>query len=190
MPQRKMLSLWKIRSVSLAPIHYSGQKTHTEAALKRHVGRVDSVGGVLDVEEEQFIWEGHPSHKKDLSFYVCCALLSWLIVPILIAGWRYLETKHRVYLLTSERLRVSHGVLSKRMDELELYRVKDTSVEEPFWFRVFGLGNIIIETSDRSTPQVTLFAIPEARMLRESIRGAVEKRKDAKGVREVDFAQA
>ena len=73
------------------------------------------------------------------------------------------------------------------MDELELYRVKDYRLENPFFLRMFSLGNIVLETSDRSSPVVRINAIQNAEELREKIRNCVETRRDQKGVREVDF---
>ncbi len=37
-------------------------------------------------------------------------------------------------------------------NELELYRVKDIVLNEPFLLRLVGLSNIVLVTSDRSTP--------------------------------------
>ena len=140
------------------------------------------------MDEERTLWKGHPSPKKDLGFYVVCTLLSPLILPLVAMLVRYLNTKFYKIEVTSERIRITTGILSKRMDELELYRVKDTRVEEPFFLRLFGLGNIVIATSDQSHPALTLEAIPETRALREDLRGCVEKLRDRKRVREIDYA--
>ena len=139
-------------------------------------------------EEEQTVWEGHPSHVKDLGFHIVCGLFCWLIFPLGFMLWRYLSTRFRHYELTNERLRLTRGVLSKRMDELELYRVKDSSIDQPFFLRLFKLANVVIRTSDVSTPRITLQAVPDAQAIRESLRGCVEKMRDKKRVREVDFS--
>jgi uncharacterized membrane protein YdbT with pleckstrin-like domain len=94
------------------------------------------------------------------------------------------------YEITSERIRVSSGILSKRTTALELYRVKDYTLEAPFLYRLFRLGHIRLQTSDRSNPEMLLRAIPGARKLMDVIRLNVEKRRDLKRVREVDFDEA
>ena len=53
--------------------------------------------------------------------------------------------------------------------------------------RLVGLGNIVLETSDKTTPQLTIPAIAGAPVLLEKLRAEVEKRRDRKRVREVDF---
>ncbi len=138
-------------------------------------------------EEEATIWEGHPSHIKDLGFHLVCILLSPLILPLGMMLWRYLDTKFQQYEVSNERIRVTRGILSKRMEEMELYRVKDTAIDQPFFLRLFKLANLVIKTSDASTPRIVIPAIPEARVLRENLRGCIEKMRAKKGVREVDY---
>ena len=139
-------------------------------------------------EEETIIWKGHPSHVKDLGFHVVCGLFAWLVLPLGFMLWRFLTTKFTEYEITSERLRITKGVLSKRMDETELYRVKDTSIDQPFFLRLFKLANLELSSSDSSTPHVTLFAIADARVTRENLRGCIEKMRIKRGVREIDYS--
>jgi uncharacterized membrane protein YdbT with pleckstrin-like domain len=139
-------------------------------------------------DEERPLWEGHPSHLKDLGFHLVCLALAPLIVPLALMLWRYLDTRCERYEVSSERIRVTRGILSKRMDELELYRVKDTTLVQPFFLRIFGLAHLVIDTSDASTPRLVVPAIPQARMLRENLRGCVEKMRAKKGVRELDYS--
>lgn len=80
-----------------------------------------------------------------------------------------------------------HGVFNKKMDDLELYRIKDYKLDRPLFLRLFSLGNVILETSDKSHPTLTVRAIPDAEELRETLRTYVEQRRDQKSVREVDF---
>jgi uncharacterized membrane protein YdbT with pleckstrin-like domain len=137
--------------------------------------------------DETIIWSGGPSQLKNLKIYILCFLFCWLIVPIFIAIWKWIELRCLQYELTTQRLKTRHGILNKHIDELELYRVKDTSLELPFWQRIFGLGTVMMDTSDRSTPQVKMEAIPDAQEVREMLRTHVESLRDKKRVREIDF---
>ena len=69
------------------------------------------------------------------------ALFCRLIVPIFIVLTRYLQTKNKVYELTTERLKITEGVFSKVTDTLELYRVKDLETRQPFLYRTFDVCN-------------------------------------------------
>lgn len=107
--------------------------------------------------------------------------------PPLITLWRWLVVKNIKFELTTERLKTYHGVLNKHTDDMELYRVRDYKVERPFFLRLFSLGNVILMTSDKTTPTVVISAIKKSEEVREKIRPLVEARRDAKKVREIDF---
>ena len=108
-------------------------------------------------------------------------------ISLLILLYKLLNIKMTVYELTTERLRYSHGILSKTTEELELYRVKDIGLKEPFLLRIFGLGTIHLVTSDKSHPEFTLIAIRGIKEKRDSIRDNVERLRKEKRVSEIDF---
>ena len=140
-------------------------------------------------EQETLIWEGHPSQWSNFVAFFLCVLLCWLVVPIFIGLWRWLETRCFIYRITNERIVMTRGVLTKRTEELELYRVKDATLIEPFWLRLVSLGNIVLTTSDRTTPIVSITAVPNAAGLREELRRSVERMRALKGVRETDVGE-
>ena len=131
-------------------------------------------------EEELTIWEGRPSHVKDLGYYSLCLILAPLIVPLALMLWRYLDTRFHQYDITNERLRVSKGVLSKRTKETELYRVRETSLDQPFFLRLFRLANVVITIADPAKQAIVIRAVPQAAALRENLRQCVETMRDKK----------
>src|SRR5256885_9690841 len=139
---------------------------------------------------EETIWRGTSSQWKNWGLFVLCALLCWLIVPIFIALARYLQTKCKVYELTSERLKTTEGVFSKVTDTLELYRVKDIETRQPFLYRLCGIENVQLNTSDSSSPFVLIEAIRHHVGLADKIRNQVETIRQQKGVREIDVERA
>lgn len=139
--------------------------------------------------QETLIWEGSPSQWTNFKLFFVCALLCWLIVPIFIALWRWLETSRHVYRITSQRIIITQGVMTRRTDQLELYRAKDTSLLEPFWLRIFKLGHVDLVTSDPTTPFLRLQAVPNAAALREQLRTAIEGLRVSKGIRELDIGE-
>jgi uncharacterized membrane protein YdbT with pleckstrin-like domain len=131
---------------------------------------------------EQAVWSGCPSQWQNLWAWAACILL----VPIPWAVWRALVTRSTRYELTTQRLKTTRGVFNRVTDDIELYRVKDTHFQQTFWQRMVGIGDIVLSTSDTSTPVVTLADIHDAEGVRERVRGLVEQRRDAKRVRELD----
>lgn len=91
-----------------------------------------------------------------------------------------------MYELTDQRLKTTHGIITKVTDDLELYRVRDTRMQQGLWQRVLGLGDVILATTDTTSPEVRLRWLPDAEGLRERIRGLVEARRTAKQVRTLE----
>lgn len=136
---------------------------------------------------EQTIWKGSSSHFVNLGTYLVCGFFSWLIFPLFIALYKWLQNKCRVFEITTERIKISRGVFSRRTDEVELYRVQDYVLEEPFRLRLFHLGNIVVTSSDNTNPVVLIEGIPDAAELRDQIRTSVERCRDRKRVRVTEF---
>ena len=111
-------------------------------------------------------------------------LLFWTIIFPLIA---YLKTRFTIYELTKTRLRLKTGIFSQQIEDTELYRVRDYSIDKPFWFRIFGLGHIKVLTSDKSNPEITLYAVSKIENTAELIRQNVEVARKKSGTREIDY---
>jgi len=60
------------------------------------------------------------------------------------------------YVITSERIKVSKGLLGKDYENFELVRIQDIDVSRGLGERMIGLGDIHIKGADPSTPELTL----------------------------------
>lgn len=137
---------------------------------------------------EKTIFKGSPSQLTNIPFYFVCLLLTPIFgLGILMFLVRFLKTKFTKIEITEERIIEQTGILSRKTDETELYRVKDIRLDEPFLLRMFGLSNILIITSDKTSPIISLFGIKDGNKLRKELRDLVELRRDKKGVRERDL---
>ena len=116
------------------------------------IGLVVSTAGLL------FLRAGTaPSATTDVDLR---SVYPWIIVAIWVlcgvgALVSYLKVSTTKYVLTSERLRVTTGVLSTRTEDLELRRVRDSIILRPLWARMAGLGDVQILSADASTPRAT-----------------------------------
>jgi uncharacterized membrane protein YdbT with pleckstrin-like domain len=136
---------------------------------------------------EETIWRGTASQLKNLGCFILCFLFCWLIVPIFIGLRRFLETRNEVYELTTERVKMSRGIFSKVTETLELYRVKDIETLQPFIYRIVGLENIKVNTSDLSSPLILIDGIPQEVGFADKLRNQVEIIRAQKKVRELDI---
>ena len=110
-----------------------------------------------------------------------------LVIPLIMVVIQYLTTNSKVYELTNERLKITHGLFSKATDTLELYRVKDIETRQPFISRLVGIENVQLNTSDASSPVVLIDAIPKTVGLGYLTRNQVEIIRQQKRVREIDI---
>lgn len=138
------------------------------------------------VPDTPVIWTASEGHVDNLGYYAICLAFCWLLFPLVAMGIRYLGTALHCYELTPQRLKERTGILSRQTEELELYRVKDIAVEQPAMQRLFGRGRVVLQTSDRSTPTVTLNCVRTPREVACLLREHVEKCRVLKGVREID----
>ena len=155
--------------------------------------------------EEQSLWKGSSSQWLNLGpFAVALIAAAGILVaslffppaaialalPVFYLVWRYLVVRTQVFELTSERLRVTRGVINQKVDEIELYRVKDSQMVRSWWMRLTGLASIVMQTSDRTLPSLVIPAIHGGEQVRELLRKHVELQRDRKRVREMDFEEA
>lgn len=136
----------------------------------------------MDPRADETIWQDHSSQWINIIPFVLCIL----ILPIPWAIYRYLKVRCTSYTLGVQRLRLSRGILNRSYDDLELYRVKDTSLTRPFLQRLVGLGTVTLITSDASHPTLTIPAITDAHRVHDVIRDQVETMRRERGVREFD----
>ena len=134
--------------------------------------------------EEKIIYEGSPSQWINFKVFLLCGLFCWLIVPIFIALYHYLEIKCTKTTITTKRIIIERGLFSKRTDEILLKRVTDTKLFEPFLLRLVGLANLTVYSTDKTRPELQIAAIYNGRTIWNELRAAVEV--ERKEVREFE----
>lgn len=153
--------------------------------------------------QEQIVWEGSQSQVLNFGIFISMGIVSLIIlvlsllffplaavlviIPLIYIFIKWLIVKNHRYKVTTERIFYTTGIFSKKTEALELYRVRDVDMYEPFWQRLFKLGNIALTTSDKTSMNFLLKAVPSPAELMNNIRKNVEQRRDVKRVRGVEF---
>ena len=86
------------------------------------------------------------------------------------------------YKLTKDKLLIESGFLSKKEEEVRLYRIMDLTLNRPFWQRIWGLGTIHCYTADKSTPEFDVLKIKNAEYIKNLLSDMVEEERDKKRV--------
>lgn len=87
------------------------------------------------------------------------------------------------YKLAEDRLFQETGFLSTKYEEVVLYRVRDISLKRTLWQKMFGVGTVIVQSSDASLPVMTIKNIKNSFNVKEQIHSSVETIKLARRVR-------
>lgn len=113
----------------------------------------------------------------------CLYFTSLFLILRIIYGLVYFKLlKYELY---KDHIVTKEGVFVNRLNFLELYRVKDYSVYQSFFMKIFNIMNIQLITSDRTSPILNLKGIPKSNIFNQ-IRENVEEQRKIKGVREFD----
>jgi uncharacterized membrane protein YdbT with pleckstrin-like domain len=108
-------------------------------------------------------------------------LLAWWLSPYFIlfslavcgAAWyRLLYIRSFQYLITAEYIRVTRGIFFKRVDQLEMFRVKDYIITQSFMLQIFKLMYLTLKSTDPENPVIQFQGIPES-TITDTIRDRV-----------------
>ena len=88
------------------------------------------------------------------------------------------------WIITREQIKIYQGVLSKRINYIELYRVYDYEEKQSFIQSLINNTNIYIYSGDKSTPELLMNGLKANSDIIQTIRNRVEEQKKKKGIYE------
>ena len=160
--------------------------------------------------ERKELFRGRSSHSTELKLHVLGSLLCiagfvlavflffasfgllsiiglvLILIGSLLVGLAFLRIASVSYRVDTLRVEVERGILQKRIDNLELWRVKDIQFRQTLVQRMLSVGDVVLVTSDASNPQIELRGIPKPRDLYDSLRDAVDTVRRGRGVMGVE----
>lgn len=180
------------------------------AALSRGAS-VASAGAVLPKTDAIPIFGGVPSWRARFWSYVGAvgvmvlaavlavalrvvkpAAVSWTLslsvgTVIALAGgiwWLVLNVTRRSiqYKITTRTIDIESGVFSKRIETLQLWKVRDLEYSQSFLDRLLNVAQIKIVTHDVTNPTLVLWGVPESREIFDRLKDAVELSRQARNV--------
>jgi uncharacterized membrane protein YdbT with pleckstrin-like domain len=115
---------------------------------------------------EEVVFEGHPSWRAVLSFYVYGVLgaaviavivalivsvavgiivFAALVALVVVAG--LVKRTATVYMVSSQRLYIRRGILAKRVQQTRIDRVQNVNTEQTFLNRILRVGTVDFDTA-------------------------------------------
>ncbi len=131
---------------------------------------------------EELLYQGRPAVIQGIGGLLLAILTLGISVLV-----NYIATRGTSYKITTQRIVIERGVFSKRMEQVDLYRVVDYIVERPFGQRIMGTGNIVLEAMDKTTPEIRIDGVKtDVVALYERLRYCTEQEKKKRNVRVLD----
>jgi uncharacterized membrane protein YdbT with pleckstrin-like domain len=127
---------------------------------------------------EEIVFEGHPSWRGVLSFYVygvVAAVLVGIVVgviagpvagsgvavagiaAVLLGGLLKRIATH--YVVTTQRLRIRRGILAKKVQQTRLDRVQNVNTDQRFIDRILRVGTVDFDTAGTDDSDFTFHGI-------------------------------
>jgi uncharacterized membrane protein YdbT with pleckstrin-like domain len=134
------------------------------------------------VQPEEVIWEGRPTWRAWAGTWI----LGWVLLPVLVGafllGSVWIQIRSRRWKLTSRRIEIESGFLSRRVDTLELWRVRDVEFRQTLMDRMTGVASISITAHDEGSPVLDVRGLPGGREIYDRLMNAVMQARQQRGV--------
>lgn len=101
--------------------------------------------------------------------------------------WCGLPWTFTVYSFDEERFFMKRGMFTIKEDEIRLYRILDLSLKRNFIQRIFGLGTITVDSSDKSMKCFEIKNIKHARDFKELLSQKIEEERMRKRISGREF---
>jgi uncharacterized membrane protein YdbT with pleckstrin-like domain len=115
---------------------------------------------------EEVVFEGHPSWRALLSYYVS-AVGGALVVAVIVAVaasvgigvavgvvlilfallYGFVKRMATVYMVSTQRLYIRRGILSKRVQQTRIDRVQNVNTDQSLFERVLRIGTVDFDTA-------------------------------------------
>ena len=113
-----------------------------------------------------------------LSMWVALLLSLFLV-------YRFIYLRRIRYRIGSEQLVCEHGIIWRKTDYMELYRIVDFTENQSLLQQLCGLKTVSIFSMDRNTPRLDLTGIRRRDDIVTLVRERVEYNKRKKGIYEI-----
>jgi membrane protein YdbS with pleckstrin-like domain len=162
-----------------------------------------------DEGERKMLYDGSPSWKAFLGYYIIIVFAALIVMAILRAGFEDATTtlgtktmhvlvpillavafgfgvmfyrKSIKFRVTTTVIEWERGLLSKRIDVLQLWRIRDVVYKQNLVDRILGIAHVEIVASDATNPDLEIVGMPASRQLFEQLRDSIEIQRQAKNV--------
>jgi uncharacterized membrane protein YdbT with pleckstrin-like domain len=140
---------------------------HAKTLIRPLLFAVLVVAGALVLEVVIPSGSAAPAERLVVAVVAILALMLWLMVPVL--RWRT-----TIYELTTRRLRVRDGIVTRHGRDIPLARINDVSFSKGLLDRLLGSGRLVVESASEHG-QIVLTDIPRVEYTQATLFRLVEE---------------
>jgi uncharacterized membrane protein YdbT with pleckstrin-like domain len=144
----------------------------------------------IESDDELEVFTLTPSGRAFLGELLLGVVLLPVAIGIVFLVDVWIRRRSIQYRLTNQRLFIRTGLIAKKVDELELFRVKDVKVNQTILQRLLGVGSITVLSSDDSSPELTLIGILKPEDVKETIRTCYRAARKREGMGTTEFVSS
>ncbi|HZW95205.1 MAG TPA: PH domain-containing protein [Candidatus Eremiobacteraceae bacterium] len=97
-------------------------------------------------------------------------VLGCLVASSIIAIHFYLKSRGIHYEITTQRIKLERGVLSKVQENLELFRIDHFELRKPLGMRLLGQARLHLFSSDAELGNFSIYGVPGLEGIAETLR--------------------
>jgi membrane protein YdbS with pleckstrin-like domain len=98
--------------------------------------------------------------------------LSLMALAVLVLFFKIIKLKSTSYRVSTDRIEWSRGLLGKRIDNLDMFRIIDMSLNRGFFDGLVGIGVVVLITTDKTDPEFRFEKVGRAKQLYDIIKKA------------------
>ncbi len=150
-------------------------------------------------QDERIIFEGHPSWRATLAFYIKSVLIAAAVVVVLglvtdisvvlwaVAGLAlvvsvgFVKRMTTVYTITNQRLRIKRGFIARNVQQTRIDRVQNVNTEQSVIERILQVGTVDFDTAGTDDSEFKFAGVSQP----EQVVAAVEKAQADQPAREL-----
>jgi uncharacterized membrane protein YdbT with pleckstrin-like domain len=113
---------------------------------------------------------GSAVHLAQIEGWLDLAALGLGLAALLALAWRILALKSNYYEVTPDRIEWSHGILDRKVDNLDMFRITDLKLRRSLLDCLLGIGTVTVVTSDESHPRFDFVKVHHCRYLYDTLK--------------------
>jgi len=104
--------------------------------------------------------------------YRVIVALSLAAAALIIFLFKVVKLKSVRYRVTSDRIEWARGLLERRIDNIDMFRIVDMSMHRSFSDRLTGIGSVTLITTDKTDPEFRFEKVRRPKQLYDIIKKA------------------